>query len=379
MKNTSIKKLAEFGQSIWLDNINRVMIGNGKLKENIQLGLRGLTSNPTIFDKAISKSSDYDRQIAKLSRQNKTVFDIYDDLTIKDIQDAADIFLPVYEETKNLDGYVSLEINPKLAFDKQKTIEEGKRLHRKVNRPNLMLKVPSTEEGFEAVEALTASGINVNVTLIFSLQQYVKSAWAYLKGLKGFLKEKGDTCLRGTRRQISKVYSVASVFVSRVDTAVDDLLEQKLSADNKLVSLKGKAAVANASLIYKKYLEIFSGNEFKELEKNAAHPQRVLWGSTGTKNPAYSDIKYVAELIGRNTINTVPEGTFEAFLEHGIVKEALTGDSKKAQGIIDNLKETGIDVDGICEGLQKKGVVLFENSFESLLASIDEKVKSLIC
>lgn len=368
MKNTSIKKLAEFGQSIWLDNINRAMIENGKLKANIQLGLRGLTSNPTIFDKAIGGSGDYDRQIAKLSGQNKTVFDIYDDLTIKDIQDAADIFLPVYEETKNLDGYVSLEINPALAFDKQKTIEEGRRLHKKVNRPNLMLKVPSTEQGFEAIEALTASGINVNVTLIFSLRQYIKSALAYLKGLKSFLKEKGD---------ISKVCSVASVFVSRVDTAADDLLERKLSADNKLVSLKGKAAVANASLIYKKYLEIFSGKEFEGLEKNSACSQRVLWGSTGTKNPAYSDIKYVAELIGRNTINTVPEGTFEAFLEHGVVKEALTKNIKKAQCIIDDLREIGIDVDKICEELQKKGVVLFENSFKSLLASIGEKMKSL--
>lgn len=372
MAKTVIEGLFEFGQSIWLDNINRSMIQTGKLKEMIDLGLKGMTSNPTIFDRAISKSNLYDKHIEELQKKGKPTFEIYDDLTIKDIQDATDIFRTIYEETKGLDGYVSLEINPKLAYKTKETIEEGKRLYKKVNRPNLMLKVPSTKEGFKAIEELLACGININITLIFSVEQYINTARAYMRGIKLLLQNDGD---------ISKIRSVASVFVSRIDTAVDDLMDELISKEkvqknlSKLTSLKGKAAVANSALIYNKYLEIFSSDEFKQLQGKGANSQRVLWGSTSTKNPAYSDIKYVVELIAEDTVNTMPENTFGAFMDHGAVKEALASDISDAQNIINSFREFGIDINKVCDKLLQDGVVAFENSFVSLLKSIEEKEK----
>ncbi len=374
MNKTVLHELRETGQSIWLDNINRSMIGSGRLKELINLGLRGMTSNPTIFDKAISTSTDYDEEILQLSNSNKTAFQIYDDLTIKDIQDAADLFLPIYEETSGLDGYVSLEINPHLAFNTNETIEEGKRLHQKVNRPNVMFKVPSTEEGFGAVEELISSGINVNITLIFSLEQYIKTAQAYMRGIKLLLENNGDP---------RSVHSVASVFVSRVDTYVDKLLEEKESQENeesiksKLNSMRGKAAVANSRLIYKKYMDILSSEEFKTLWEKRANVQRVLWGSTSAKNPAYSDIKYVTELIGKNTVNTVPDSTLDAFLDHGEAKEILASDAGDAQEVIGNPNKFGIDINTVCAKLLNDGVASFQESFDSLLNSIETKSKNL--
>ena len=372
MANTSIQKLCDFGQSIWLDNINRSMIESGALQKLIDLGLRGMTSNPTIFDKAISNSTDYDKEITTLGGQSKSTFEIYDELTIRDIQDAADILKPIYLNTNGLDGYVSLEINPELAYDAKKTIMEGRRLHEKVNRPNLMLKVPSTGEGCEAVEELLASGINVNVTLIFSLDQYSNTAYAYMRGTKRALENGKD---------VKKLRSVASVFVSRIDSVIDKVLDEKIAAEkddiakSKIISLKGKAAVANSKLIYKKYLDILSSQEFNELHKKGVNPQRVLWGSTSTKNPDYSDIKYVTELIGKNTVNTVPDNTLEAFLDHGATKEALTDDIKGAEEVIKKLAEYDIDVNAVCVKLLKDGVVAFQNSFKALLHSIEEKQK----
>jgi transaldolase len=350
------------------------MIESGRLKELINLGLRGMTSNPTIFDKAISTSTDYDEEILQLSNSDKTVFQIYDDLTTKDIQDAADLFLPIYEETRGLDGYVSLEINPHLAFNTNETIEEGKRLHQKVNRPNVMFKVPSTEEGFGAVEELISSGINVNITLIFSLEQYIKTAQAYMRGIKLLLENNGDP---------RSVHSVASVFVSRVDTYVDKLLEEKESQENeesiksKLNSMRGKAAVANSRLIYKKYMDILSCEEFKTLWEKGANIQRVLWGSTSAKNPAYSDIKYVTELIGKSTVNTVPDSTLDAFLDHGEIREVLGADVYDAQEVIGNLNKFGIDINTVCAKLLNDGVTSFQESFDSLLNSIETKSKDL--
>jgi len=367
---TTIQELNAFGQSVWFDNISRSMLRSGRLKKMIDQGLRGMTSNPTIFDKAISKNNDYDEQIQELFKEGKSTFQIYDDLTIRDIQEALGIFRPIYDQTNMLDGYVSLEINPKLAHQIEETIQEGKRLHRKVNRPNLMLKVPSTQDGFAAVEELTAAGINVNITLIFSVEQYINAAQSYLRGIRRFLDKGGD---------LSKIHSVASVFVSRIDTLVDKMLDEKIEKEgdeaskNKLNSLKGKAAVANSKLIYKKYLEIFSSAEFKELEAKGANTQRVLWGSTSTKNPAYSDIKYVEELIGKNTVNTMPDATYEAFLDHGKIKETLNENIEGAQSIIRKLKGVGIDIDNVCARLLKEGVAAFENSFDSLLDSIEEK------
>lgn len=385
MPKSSIRELNEFGQSVWLDNINRSMLTTGKLKEMIELGLCGMTSNPTIFDKAISSSVDYDERIVELCEAGKSTFEIYDDLTIKDVQDAADIFLPIYKESKGLDGYVSLEINPRLAYKTEETIKEGKRLYQKVNRPNVMFKVPATKQGFSAMEELLASGININSTLIFSLEQYANTANAYIRGIKrilpphqrfwcGGLQNKGD---------VSKIRSVASVFVSRIDTYIDNLLDQLLVKEQEqkkkviLMSLKGKAAASNSGLIYQKFLEIFSTQDFKPLQEKGANLQRVLWGSTSTKNPDYSDIKYVSELTAKDTVNTMPEQTFNAFLDHGKVKQALTSDISTAEKTIGSLKNLGIDINDVCAQLLQDGVSAFERSFDSLLNSIEKKGKSI--
>jgi transaldolase len=280
----------------------------------------------------------------------------------------------VYEESRGLNGYVSLEVDPRIASDTEATLKEAQRLYRKVNRPNVMFKIPATEAGFPAVEELLALGMNINVTLIFSVGQYVKTAQAFLKGLEKLSKNSND---------LSKTASVASVFVSRVDSVVDKTLDELIAREQdsqkkaNLVSLKGKAAVANSTLIYKKSLEIFSSGDFKRLEAKKARMQRVLWASTSTKNPAYSDIKYASELIAKNTINTLPDNTFDAFLDHGIVKEELKDNFKDAENIINDLMRIGIDVNKVCEKLLQDGVAAFQNSFSSLLSSIDKKANSL--
>lgn len=371
MTRTKIQDLWKFGQSVWLDNISRSMIKTGKLKEMIDLGLTGMTSNPTIFDKAINSGTDYDEQITKLHCQGKSAFEIYDELTITDVQDAADLFLPVYEKTAGLDGYVSLEINPKLAYQSKETIEEGKRLHEKVNRPNVMFKVPATIQGFQAIEELTAAGVNVNITLIFSVEHYVNTAQAYLRGIKRFLQNKGDA---------KKVWSVASIFVSRIDTLVDEILDKLISQEKdpkrkeQALSLKGKAAVANSHLCYRRYVDIFSSEEFLGFKSQGANLQRLLWGSTNTKNPSYSDIKYVTELIAKDTINTTPENTFYAFLEHGQAKEALTGDTASSEKVIQALKTLGTDIAEVCDQLLQKGVAAFDKSLDELLKTIEKRL-----
>ncbi len=374
MPETSINGLSSFGQSAWLDNINRSLLESGRLREMIAKGLRGLTSNPTIFEKAIGLSSIYDQNISKLAKNGKSTFEIYDELTIKDIQDASDLFLKVYKQTKGLDGYVSLEVNPKLANDAKRTVLEGLRLYNKVSRPNLMLKIPATDEGFIAVEELVSRGLNVNVTLIFSSEQYLGSFRAYAKGLKRFFDSGGD---------IRKVHSVASVFVSRIDTLVDAQLSEIADSifdsgkKQELERLKGKAAVSNSKVIYKEYLAILASPEFKSLKEKGANIQRVLWASTSTKNPAYSDIKYVVELIAKNSVNTLPEETFSAFLDHGRVKEALTADASEALKVVFDLKNLGIDLNLVCGRLLKDGLTAFEKSFLSLLAAIEIKQKVL--
>jgi len=370
MGKTTIQELAEFGQSVWLDTISRALIDTGRVKELVGLGVSGMTSNPTIFDKAVSSSRDYDDEIRRLQELGKSTFEIYDDLTVRDIQDAADIFKPVYERTNRVDGYVSLEIDPRLAAKTAETIEEGRRLHKKVARPNVMFKVPATQEGFGAIEELLADGINVNVTLIFSVEQYVKTAQAFLNGMARLADE---------RAGLSRTHSVASVFVSRIDTAVDAWLDERAAAETdkavaaRLSSLRGKAAVANATLIYERYAELFSGKAFRNLKDSGARVQRVLWGSTSTKDAAYSDIKYVAELIANETVNTMPEKTLEAFLDHGTVREAITADAKEAEKTIEELSRFGVDIDAVCAKLLDDGVAAFTKSFDSLLNSIREK------
>ncbi|HOX54317.1 MAG TPA: transaldolase [Candidatus Omnitrophota bacterium] len=374
MPKTVIHKLSEFGQSIWLDNINRFLIESGRLSDMIESGLSGLTSNPTIFDKAISASQSYDEKIAKLRSQGKSTFEIYDDLTVRDIQDAADMFGTVYKSSSGLNGYVSLEVDPRIASDTEATLKEAQRLFRKVNRTNVMFKIPATDASFPAVEKLLELGMNINVTLIFSVEQYAKTARAFLKGMQRLSLKNND---------LSKVSSVASVFVSRIDSVVDKALDELIARESdqtkktKLLSLKGKAAVANSALIYQKSKEIFSSDDFKRLAAKKARLQRVLWASTSTKNPAYSDIKYASELIAKNTVNTLPDNTFEAFLDHGAVKEALKDDFREAQNIINDLKLVGIDVNRVCDKLLQDGVVAFQNSFSSLLSSIEKKAESL--
>ncbi|GAB4541442.1 MAG: hypothetical protein Fur0020_10840 [Thermodesulfovibrionia bacterium] len=362
MGEKKLQRLAEFGQSIWLDNISRAMIEDGRLKSLIDDGLKGMTSNPTIFDKSISSGKEYDALIKELHKQGKSTFEIYDELTVRDVQDAADLFMPVYEGTDGMDGYVSLEINPELAMDTEATIREGRRLYKKVNRPNVMFKVPSTDAGFEAISTLLSEGINVNVTLIFSLQQYINTANAYLEGMRRLITNGGDP---------TRVRSVASVFVSRIDTAVDKMIDEK--GDERLKPLRGMAGVANSKIIYNKYKEIFYDQGFRVMNDKGVNIQRLLWGSTGTKDPSYSDIKYVTELMGRGTINTIPDNTLEAFLDHGIIEEALPGNVDKAIGVINTLKAFGIHIDDVCLRLLDEGVKAFQKSFQSLLKTIDEK------
>jgi transaldolase len=371
---TTVQQLHDRGQSVWLDYISRSLLDSGTLRQLIDRGVYGLTSNPSIFEKAISSSKDYDQSIRELKGAHKTTFEIYDDITVKDVQDAADLFSPIYKESGGLDGYVSLEINPDFAHDEERTIAEGKRLYAKVSRKNIMFKVPATDAGFSAVTTLLTEGINVNVTLIFSLQQYVDTVNAYLQGIERLLQRGGGA---------HRVRSVASVFVSRVDTMVDDLLDAGLQnspesmRNEQMMELKGRAAVANATMIYHEYRAIFSSERFRSLQKRGGDIQRLLWGSTSTKNPAYSDTKYVTELIGNDTINTIPQETLKAFLDHGEVRDALPGDIEKARAMLATLGRLGIVIDDVCEKLLNDGVVAFQKSFHSLLRAIEEKSSRL--
>lgn len=374
MKTTKLQELADFGQSVWLDFISRSHITEGKLSELIFSGLLGMTSNPTIFHNAIRKGGEYDEEIKRLSASGKTPFDIYDTLTIQDISMAADLFLPVYNATGGRDGYVSLEINPLLARSSAETVDEGIRLHKKVNRRNVMFKVPATDEGYFSMEQLTASGVNVNMTLIFSLDQYQRTARAYLKGIERLIESGGNP---------KHVSSVASVFVSRIDTAVDTILEDRIkqekdkSAHEMLQSIQGKAGGANAALINEKHREIFFSTEFLKLHDRGANYQRVLFGSTGTKNPVYSDIKYVQELMFKYTINTMPQATLAAFMDHGYVRDAWEERIREAAGIIRMLQSAGITINDVCRRLLDEGVLAFSQSFSSLLKDIDMKAMKL--
>lgn len=375
MTKTKLHEIAEQGQSLWIDNISRSMITGGRLKLLIGQGLRGQTSNPTIFKQAISAGSDYDAQIHQLAEMGKSTFEIYDELTIKDVQDAADLFRGVYESTKGLDGYVSLEINPQLGNEINSQLKEGLRLWQKLKRPNVMIKVPATKNGLAVVEGLITLGVNVNVTLIFSAEQYQQVVWAYLKGLNQLAKNGGD---------LKQVHSVASIFVSRLDTSVDKKLDEKAAsaADEKATSalraLRGKTAVCNCEIIYHKFRKSFDAAEFKALKHQGANAQRVLWASTGTKDPQYNDTKYVTELMAADTVNTVPDKTLEAVLDHGASGKAMPGDVALAQRTIEQLRLLGIDVGMVCHQLLEDGLAAFEKSFEELMACIDEKRARLL-
>lgn len=373
MSKAALRDLASLGQSIWLDNISRSMLVDGKLKSLIDQGLRGQTSNPTIFKQAICASQDYDAKIRELAANGKNNFQIYDELTVKDVADAADMFRSVYDKTNGLDGYVSLEINPQLANETQAQLNEGLRLFKLLNRPNVMIKVPATKGGLFVVEGLIAQGVNVNVTLIFSPEQYQDVVWAYIRGLQT-LKKSGQS--------LSKVRSVASVFVSRIDAAVDKWIDEKAatlpgSEQASLKALRGRAAVSNSQIVYHKFTQSFQQAEFQELAKLGANVQRVLWASTATKDPQYSDVKYIEELIGPNTVNTVPDKTLVALMDHAKAAVALPGQVSQAQQVLDTLRHEGMDVGVLCQQLLQDGVNAFVGSFDELLGSITEKTKNL--
>ncbi|MBE0481132.1 MAG: transaldolase [Dehalococcoidia bacterium] len=360
-----LKAVQQHGQSIWLDYIRRELITSGRLAGLLDEGLRGLTSNPTIFHKAVAESTDYDAQVREIVQSNPDAraAAIYERLAIEDIRKAADIFRQVYEESYGADGYVSLEPSAHLAYDTQATIAEVRRLWQLVDRPNVMIKVPATRQGVPAIETLIAQEINVNVTLMFSLKHYNLVSRAWLRGI-----ERCDNPQR--------VASVASFFVSRIDTYVDRELER--IGGGEALALRGRAAVANSRLAYRRFRQILGGEEFSSLGKRGARIQRLLWGSTSTKNPAYSDVKYVEELIGPDTVNTVPLETLEAFREHGRVEPGLPGDIEEAEEVINGLESLGIRMDSVCEQLQVDGVRAFADSLDALLASLEQKRRQFV-
>jgi transaldolase len=363
----NLKELTRQGQSVWLDFISRKLICNGDLKRLVENdGVRGVTSNPTIFEKAIAGSTDYDQTLrASLSKDpDADVEKLYEPLAIEDIRMAADVLRPVYDETDAADGYVSLEVSPHLAHDTQATIGEARRLRAEVDRPNVMIKVPATPEGIPAVETLIAEGVNVNITLMFSMAHYEAVARAYINGL-------------GRSTNPAKIASVASFFVSRVDTMVDRALESLGTA--QALALLGKIAIANSKMVYNRFLQIFHGEGFAALRQRGARVQRPLWASTGTKNPKYSDVLYVENLIGPETVNTLPPDTLKAFEDHGrIIEDAVRENLDDAAAALGRLKALGIDLNTIAEKLQADGVASFTASFDQLMAALEKKRKSVI-
>ncbi|MFC1894026.1 transaldolase [Chloroflexota bacterium] len=359
-----ITAVRELGQSIWLDFIRRNLITSGQLRQLVEDGIYGMTSNPTIFHQAIAQSNEYDdalRTFLKLNPDAGTKA-LYEHLAIEDIQMAADIFRPVYEMTDGIDGLVSLEVAPYLAYDSDSTIAEARRLWHLVDRPNVMIKVPSTLPGIPAIETLTAEGINVNVTLIFSMEHYNAISHAYIRGLAQSPDPK-------------RVTSVASFFVSRVDTYVDRELES-IGTDEAL-ALRGKTAIANSKLAYRRFREVFYGDDFATQRQRGARVQRVLWGSTSTKNPAYSDVLYVEGLIGPDTVNTIPPEALNAFQDHGEVHSTLQQGIKETEQLLADLKRVGVKLDAITEQLQKDGVRAFADSFDQLLSILEKKRKNM--
>src|ERR1700736_2115236 len=369
-----LRQLLDYGQSMWLDYLRRDLFTTGKLKQLIdEDGLRGMTSNPSIFEKAIGDSSLYDDFLHKLASQKElSTTAIYEQIAIRDIQDAADALRPVYEESKFRDGYVSLEVSPYLARKTQETIDEARRLWKAVKRENVMIKVPGTAEGLPAIRQLIGEGININITLLFAQEVYEKVAEAYIAGLEDLAAHGGN---------LKKMASVASFFISRIDTLIDSLLNDKLKKTTDpgqqalLKSLLGKIAIANGKLTYQRYRRIFSGPRWEPLVAKGAHTQRVLWASTSTKNPNYRDVMYVEELIGPDTVDTMPPATLEAFRDHGRVRESLTEDIPGAQETMEDLAQAGIRMKEVTDKLTEDGVKLFADAFDKLLAAVEKSTQ----
>ncbi|MEO0924289.1 MAG: transaldolase [Cyanobacteria bacterium J06643_13] len=366
----------QYGQSIWMDNLSRDLIESGELKQSIsEKGIRGITSNPAIFEKAIAGNKIYDDAIAAGIKAGKSVQEIYEDLVFTDIRNACDVFMPVYDETAGLDGYVSIEVPPDLAKNTESTIKEARRYYQTIDRPNLMIKIPGTPEGLPAVEQAISEGMSVNVTLLFSVQSYIDTAWAYIGGLEKRAAAGED---------ISKIASVASFFLSRIDVMIDGQVDEKLAtaegdAKAKLEAIKGKIAIANAKVAYQKYKEIFGSDRWQALAAKGAKVQRLLWASTGTKNPDYSDVMYVDELVGPDTVNTLPPNTIDACVDHCDPASRIESDLDGAYQVIDSLKDdaVNIDLDQVMAALLDEGIDKFIKPFESLMSSLESKVEQL--
>lgn len=361
MSTNNVKRIHDFGQSIWLDFIDKKLMESGQLQKLIdEDGVRGITSNPAIFEKAISSSSDYDEQIAKHSAEGKTNEEIFYAIAMDDIRAAADIFKQVYEEeVEGADGFVSLEVSPFLARDTQGTINQAVDLWKKVDRKNVMIKIPGTAEGLPAIRTCISEGININVTLLFGLPRYEEVAEAYISGLE-------DRVNAG--KSINQIASVASFFLSRIDVMVDPLLKEK-----GFNELKGEIAIASAKKAYQLYKRIFSSERFKKLEEKGARPQRLLWASTSSKDPSIPDVKYVEALIGTDTVDTIPMETLEAFRDHGNAENRLEQGLSEAHGALEKLKEIGININEITQKLEDEGIEKFNKPYEKLLKAIEEQ------
>jgi len=368
-------ELQKYGQSVWYDNIDRAQLVSGQFKRMLtEDGIQGVTSNPTIFGKSISSGHAYDEQISQLISEGKDTSDIYEAVVIQDIRTVADLLRPIYDRTNGKDGYVSLEVSPDLSHDTEATISEARRFWKMVARPNLMIKIPATTEGVPAIHTAISEGINVNVTLIFSIQSYRNVAEAYISGLE-------ERNARG--EDISNVASVASFFISRIDTFVDQLLEDKIKATSdsaeqqKLKALEGKAAIANARLVYQDFKKIFNSPRFETLKHAGAHVQRPLWASTSTKNPAYRDVLYAEELIGPDTVDTMPLETIEKFSDHGKVRNSIEDNLQGSQQELDALEQVGIHYDQVTQQVLDEGVKKFADSFHELFDGIRSKQQGI--
>ncbi|MCL1472832.1 transaldolase [Argonema antarcticum] len=378
MTTNHILEIKEYGQSIWMDNLTRDLIESGELKRMIDdRGIRGITSNPAIFEKAIAGNKIYDADIEKGISAGLPTYKIYESLVFDDIRHACDIFRPVYEESNALDGYISIEVPPTIADDTEATIAEARRYYQELGRENVMIKIPGTAAGLPAVEEVIADGINVNVTLLFSVESYVNTAWAYIRGLEKRASEGKD---------ISNIASVASFFLSRIDINIDKRIDDKLSSgvdriekEAALKAVKGKVAIANAKIAYQKYKEIIQTDRWKALAEKGAKVQRLLWASTSTKDPHYSDVMYVDELVGPDTVNTLPPNTIEACADHCDVASRIETGVEEAYHLIESLKDPDIDIDinQVMDELLVEGIDKFVKPFQSLMDSLETKVKHL--
>jgi transaldolase / glucose-6-phosphate isomerase len=371
---TRLQQLIAVGQSPWYDNMRRSFITSGRLRELMESGIRGVTVNPSIFEKAILDSNDYDAAIQDLPAGVVGPSEIYQSLLIEDIRGAADLFRPLYNRTGGGDGYVSIEVSPRLAHDTAASIAEARRFWHAVNRPNVMVKIPATKEGMPAIRQLIGEGININITLIFSIASYEQVMEAYLDGLERLVAD---------GKQLRTIASVASFFVSRVDTEIDKQLDMRIAAEpeetrrRELEALRGKAAVANARIAYQHFLKTFAGERFATLRERGGRVQRPLWASTGTKNPEYSDVKYVEELIGPDTVTTLPQSTIDAFQDHGRIARTIDRYIDEAYQTFDRLKAAGISMEEVTETLLVNGVASFVDALEKLEAAIQRKRKML--